>query len=83
MKIEIQAENDDNFSIVNELQTDDSKPFQLLQNRPNPFDEATIIGVYAKSQMRYKSAWISIPAEKKATIDAKKTTIQISVLGLN
>jgi len=50
----------DNQLIMNELQTDDSKPFQLLQNRPNPFDEATIIGVYVKSQMRYKSAWISI-----------------------
>ncbi len=45
---------------INELQTEDSKPFHLLQNKPNPFDEATIIGVYMKNPVKYKAAWISI-----------------------
>jgi hypothetical protein len=45
---------------ITELQDDDSQPFQLLQNKPNPFDEATIIGVYMKHPINYKTAWISI-----------------------
>jgi hypothetical protein len=45
---------------INELQAEDSKPFHLLQNKPNPFDEATIIGVYMKNPVKYKAAWISI-----------------------
>lgn len=45
---------------IDELQAEDSKPFHLLQNKPNPFDEATIIGVYMKNPMKYKTAWISI-----------------------
>lgn len=50
----------DSQMTVDELQTEDSKPFHLLQNKPNPFDEATIIGVYMKSPVKYKAAWISI-----------------------
>jgi hypothetical protein len=45
---------------LNEIETDDSKPFHLLQNRPNPFDEATVIGVYMKNPVKYRSAWINI-----------------------
>lgn len=45
---------------VKELHTEDSKPFHLLQNKPNPFDEATIIGVYMKSPIKHKTAWIAI-----------------------
>lgn len=35
-------------------------PVSLLQNRPNPFDEITIIGVHMTSPVKYKRAWISI-----------------------
>jgi hypothetical protein len=45
---------------ITELQTEGSGAFQLLQNKPNPFDEATIIGVYMKEPINYKTAWISI-----------------------
>jgi len=45
---------------LQELKTEDSKPFHLLQNKPNPFDEATIIGVYMKNPVKYTAAWISI-----------------------
>jgi hypothetical protein len=45
---------------LDELQTEDSRPFYLLQNKPNPFDEATIIGVYVKNTTNYKKAWITI-----------------------
>lgn len=50
----------DSQMAVNELQTEDSRPFHLLQNKPNPFDEATIIGVYVKNPTNYKKAWITI-----------------------
>lgn len=33
---------------------------ELLQNRPNPFDEATIIAVYVHENKKYKSAIIKI-----------------------
>lgn len=36
------------------------KQFELLQNRPNPFDESTIIGVRMNEDMAYKDAYISI-----------------------
>jgi len=50
----------DSQMAVNELQTEDSRPFHLLQNKPNPFDEATIIGVYVKNPTNHKKAWITI-----------------------
>lgn len=37
-----------------------SQPFQLLQNRPNPFDESTIIGVKIGNTIKYKTAHILI-----------------------
>ncbi len=45
---------------ISELETEDSKPLQLLQNKPNPFDESTIIGVSMIGSINYKKAWISI-----------------------
>lgn len=45
---------------LEELDKKDSGPYHLLQNKPNPFDEATIIGVYVDSPINYKKAWISI-----------------------
>jgi hypothetical protein len=32
----------------------------LMQNKPNPFDEATIISVYVENSKRYNAAFISI-----------------------
>lgn len=37
-----------------------TQPFELMQNRPNPFDEATIIGVRINEIVNYKTAYISI-----------------------
>ena len=37
-----------------------SVPFELLQNRPNPFDEATIIGVKVNNPSEYKEAYILV-----------------------
>lgn len=37
-----------------------AQPFELLQNRPNPFDEATIIGVKLSRDIDYKKAFIVI-----------------------
>lgn len=36
------------------------RPMELLQNRPNPFDHATTIGVYVQQQIDYREAWITI-----------------------
>ena len=37
-----------------------AQPFELLQNRPNPFDEATIIGVKLSRDIDYEKAFIVI-----------------------
>lgn len=37
-----------------------TKDVELLQNKPNPFDETTIIGVRISKDMAYKEAWIII-----------------------
>lgn len=45
---------------VDEIAENASKPVELLQNRPNPFDEATIIGVAVNTPIAYKNAHIQI-----------------------
>ncbi|MEY4605084.1 MAG: hypothetical protein RIT43_2376 [Bacteroidota bacterium] len=50
----------DNEVSVGEVEPDKSESLHLLQNKPNPFDEATIIGVYMEKSVSYKKAWISI-----------------------
>ncbi len=50
----------DNQIGIGELEREDATNVSLLQNKPNPFDESTIIGVYVKNSVAYKSAWIVI-----------------------
>ena len=45
---------------VPELEQEEVSPIELLQNRPNPFDEATIIGVVVNQPVGYKKAEISV-----------------------
>ena len=45
---------------VPELEQESVKPIELLQNRPNPFDEATIIGVLVNQEVNYKNAAIVV-----------------------
>ena len=45
---------------VSELDQESEKPIELLQNRPNPFDEATIIGVLVNQELNYKNAAIVV-----------------------
>jgi hypothetical protein len=45
---------------VSELDQESEKPIELLQNRPNPFDEATIIGVLVNQEVNYKNAAIVV-----------------------
>ena len=45
---------------VSELEQESVKPIELLQNRPNPFDEATIIGVLVNQEVNYKNASIVV-----------------------
>ena len=45
---------------VSELEQESVKPIELLQNRPNPFDEATIIGVLVNQEVNYKNAAIVV-----------------------
>jgi len=44
---------------INNLE-EENKTFELLQNRPNPFDEATIIGVKMNARTSYQEAKIII-----------------------
>jgi len=43
---------------VPEIEETTTSPIELLQNRPNPFDEATIIGVLVTTNLSYKKAEI-------------------------
>jgi hypothetical protein len=43
---------------VPEIEETTTLPIELLQNRPNPFDEATIIGVLVNKNLSYKKAEI-------------------------
>jgi hypothetical protein len=45
---------------VPELDQEKIEPIELLQNRPNPFDEATIIGVIVNQVIPYKEANIIV-----------------------
>lgn len=45
---------------VPELDQEKTEPVELLQNRPNPFDEATIIGVIVNKVIPYKEAKIIV-----------------------
>jgi hypothetical protein len=45
---------------VPELEQIAVQPIELLQNRPNPFDEATIIGVVVNAELIYKKAEIRV-----------------------
>ncbi len=49
---------DEELSVNEEIK--EEKTFELMQNRPNPFDEATIIGVQVNSFVDYKEAYILI-----------------------
>lgn len=44
---------------INEISTN-TKFFELLQNKPNPADEATMISVLVNKQINYKNAYIVI-----------------------
>jgi hypothetical protein len=43
---------------VPEIEETSTSPIELLQNRPNPFDEAIIIGVLVYKNLSYKKAEI-------------------------
>jgi len=45
---------------IGETEAAPASPFELLQNRPNPFDEATVISVLVSKASAYKSAFIVI-----------------------
>lgn len=45
---------------IEEISTEETRPFELVQNHPNPFDEATIIGVAVNKSIVYKKAVIQI-----------------------
>jgi hypothetical protein len=53
---------------------------ELLQNKPNPFDEATTIGVLVKIPVLYKEAYISVKDISGKEVD--KIPVQLN-MGLN
>ena len=55
---------------VPELNQETSEPIELLQNRPNPFDEATIIGVIVNHEISQKEAQIIVYDVNGKQVDA-------------
>jgi hypothetical protein len=47
------------INLVNDIEQPES-PIELLQNKPNPFDEATMIGVLVNKLPAYRQAHLSI-----------------------
>ncbi len=57
---------------VADIAAEPENPLELLQNRPNPFDEATIIGVLVNKPLSYKKAEIrvfDVNGKKVETLD--------------
>lgn len=48
------------LSGTEEVTTEDSQPLRLMNNRPNPFDEATTLSFWAERAISYRDAYIAI-----------------------
>lgn len=64
---------------VEELEQESVKPIELLQNRPNPFDEVTIIGVLLNKEIFYKNAEIVVYDLKGKKIESIKMNLKPGV----
>jgi hypothetical protein len=52
-----------NLTAIHELAATE-KNMELLQNKPNPFDEATYLSVFVTNRIVYEKAWIAISDNK-------------------
>ena len=64
---------------IDEIEDNESKPFELIQNRPNPFDEVTIIGVAVNKQIDYKNAVIQIKDINGKLIEQLKIELNLGI----
>jgi len=55
------------------------KSVELIQNRPNPFDESTIISFYVKDYLDYEEAYLVIHDLEGKEIQRMNTTIKQGV----
>ncbi|MCD6011479.1 MAG: putative aminopeptidase [Flavipsychrobacter sp.] len=53
-----------------------NKPIELLQNKPNPADEATMISVMVNEKVNYKEAYISIRDLNGKEVNRKNITLE-------
>lgn len=61
----------------------EDKTIELLQNRPNPFDEATTIGVMVNSAIRYKTAVIQITDMAGRVVESLPITLSSGLNEVN
>ena len=62
---------------LEELVIDQVNPIELLQNRPNPFDEVTIIGIAVSKPVNHKNAEIRIKDLNGKLIEQLKIDLNV------
>lgn len=65
-----------NLTAVGIREQSKAKGIQLLQNKPNPFDESTMISVLVGSDFRYRDAFVSISDLKG--IEVKRIPLELT-----
>ena len=62
-----------------EIVIDQVNPIELLQNRPNPFDEVTIIGIAVSKPVNHKNAEIRIKDLNGKLIEQLKIDLNVGI----
>lgn len=64
---------------LEEVVIDQVHPIELLQNRPNPFDEVTIIGIAVNKPVNYKNAEIQIKDLNGKLVELLKIDLNLGI----
>jgi len=64
---------------LEEVVIDQVHPIELLQNRPNPFDEVTIIGIAVNKPLNYKNAEIQIKDLNGKLVEQLKIDLNLGI----
>ena len=64
---------------LEEVVIDQVHPIELLQNRPNPFDEVTIIGIAVNKPVNYKNAEIQIKDLNGKLVEQLKIDLNLGI----
>lgn len=64
---------------LEEIVMDQVNPIELLQNRPNPFDEVTIIGIAVNKSLNHKNAEIQIKDVNGKLVEQLKIDLNLGI----